>query len=90
MAHRSLSFSEYSDHYEHQRAGTRIRGYVRDAAPTVLDWEIGSLPAHEDFHRESVREHVDPTAAIDQGLPPDGPRLARRRSAQREANNGDR
>lgn len=41
-AHRSLSFSEYSDHYEHQRAGTRIAGSVSDAAPTVLDWEIGS------------------------------------------------
>jgi len=48
-ARRSLSFSEYSDHYEHQR-----RGCVRDAAPTVLDWEIGSLPAQEDCHRESV------------------------------------
>ncbi len=37
---RSLSFSEYSEHYEH-RAGTRISGSVSDAAPTVLDWEIG-------------------------------------------------
>ena len=37
---RSLSFSEYSDYYEH-RAGTRIDGTVSDAAPTVLDWEIG-------------------------------------------------
>ena len=37
---RSLSFSEYSDYYEH-RAGTRMRGSVSDAAPTVLDWEIG-------------------------------------------------
>lgn len=37
---RSLSFSEYSDYYEH-RAGTRISGSVSDAAPTVLDWEIG-------------------------------------------------
>ena len=41
-AHRSLSFSEYSDYYEHRRAGTRIGGSVSDAAPTVLDWEIGS------------------------------------------------
>ena len=41
-AHRSLSFSEYSDYNEHQRAGTRISGSVSDAAPTVLDWEIGS------------------------------------------------
>ena len=68
-AHRSLSFSEYSDHYEHQRAGTRIRGCVRDAAPTVLDWEIGSLLAHEDFHREPVLEHVAGTAEIDQDRP---------------------
>ncbi len=37
---RSLSFSEYSEHYEH-RAGTRISGSVSDADPTVLDWEIG-------------------------------------------------
>jgi len=36
----SLSSSEYSEHYEH-RAGTRISGSVSDAAPTVLDWEIG-------------------------------------------------
>ena len=41
-AHRSLSFSEYSDYYEHQRAGTRISGSVSNATPTVLDWEIGS------------------------------------------------
>ena len=34
------SFSEYSEHYEH-RAGTRMSGSVSDAAPTVLDWEIG-------------------------------------------------
>lgn len=68
-AHRSLSFSEYSDHYEHQRAGTRIRGCVRDAAPTVLDWEIGSLVAHEDCHREPVLEHVAGTAEIDQDRP---------------------
>ncbi len=66
MAHRSLSFSEYSDHYEHQRAGTRIRGCVRDAAPAVLDWEIGNLLAHEDCLRESVLEHVAGTAANDQ------------------------
>ena len=39
-ARRSLSFSEYSEHYEH-RAGTRISGSVSDAAPTVLDWETG-------------------------------------------------
>ena len=38
---RSLSFSEYSDYYEH-RVGTRVSGSVSDAAPTVLDWEIGS------------------------------------------------
>jgi len=37
---RSLSFSECSEHYEY-RAGTRISGSVGDAAPTVLDWEIG-------------------------------------------------
>ena len=41
-ADRSLSFSEYSDYYEHRRAGSRISGSVSDAAPTVLDWEIGS------------------------------------------------
>ena len=41
-AHRSLSFSEYSDFYERPRAGTRISGSVSDATPTVLDWEIGS------------------------------------------------
>lgn len=40
--HRSLSFSEYSDYYEQPRGGTRISGSVSDAAPTVLDWEIGS------------------------------------------------
>ena len=42
-AHRSLSFSEYSDYYyESPGAKTRISGSVSDAAPTVLDWEIGS------------------------------------------------
>ena len=39
---RSLSFSEYSEYYERQHAGTRISGSVSEAAPTVLDWEIGS------------------------------------------------
>lgn len=39
---RCLSFSEYSDYHGHQRAGTRIDGSVSDAAPTVLEWEIGS------------------------------------------------
>ena len=39
---RSLSFSEYSEYYERQRAGIRIGGSVSEAAPTVLDWEIGS------------------------------------------------
>lgn len=39
---RSLSFSEYADHYEPPATGTRISGSVRDAAPTALDWEIGS------------------------------------------------
>ena len=38
---RSLSFSEYSDHYERPGAVTRIAGSVIDAAPTILDWEIG-------------------------------------------------
>ena len=42
VAHRSLSFSEYSDYYESPGAKTRISGSVSDAAPTVLDWEIGS------------------------------------------------
>ena len=40
-AHRSLSFSEYSDYHEPPRAATRIIGSVSDAAPTELDWEIG-------------------------------------------------
>ena len=40
---RTLSFSEYSDYYhEAPGAKTLIRGSVSDAAPTVLDWEIGS------------------------------------------------
>lgn len=39
-ARRTLSFSEYSEYYEH-RVGTRISGCVSDAAPTVLDWELG-------------------------------------------------
>ena len=41
-AHLSLSFSEYSDYHEQPRGGTRISGSVSEAAPTVLDWEIGS------------------------------------------------
>lgn len=40
--HRSLSFSAYSDYYEHRHAGTRTIAAVRDAAPTTLEWEIGS------------------------------------------------
>lgn len=39
---RSLSFSEYSDYYEHRHAATRTIAAVRDAAPTMLEWEIGS------------------------------------------------
>ena len=40
-AHLTLTFSEYSDYYEHQRAGTRTIGRVSDAPRPVLDWEIG-------------------------------------------------
>ena len=39
--HLTVTFSEYSDYYEHERAGTRTFGRVSDAPRTVLDWEIG-------------------------------------------------
>ena len=37
----SMSFSEYSNYYEHPRAGMRISGAVSEAVPTELEWEIG-------------------------------------------------
>ena len=59
-ARRSLSFSEYSDYYEHQRAGTRTGGSVGDAAPTVLEWETGSC--HLPRPRSLTPEHWSPVA----------------------------
>lgn len=38
----SPSLSEYSDYYEHRHAGARTIAAIRDAAPTTLEWVIGS------------------------------------------------